>query len=116
MMGININDKSQNFTDQILSGSKTVETRTGPSLRPYIGKRIGIVRTGKGLATLVGYADIVGEIEYKTGKEFTCDFSRHLVSSSSPFFKSRGFGYVLTNVKPCKPVAVLSRGIVARKL
>lgn len=46
--GININDKSQPFTDLILNGKKTVETRTNRNLDDYIGQRIGIVRTGRG--------------------------------------------------------------------
>ena len=50
MVGININDKTQDFTGQILRGEKTVETRRTNSLRPYVGKRVGIVRTGRGRA------------------------------------------------------------------
>ena len=44
MMGINVNDKTQDYTGQILRGEKIVETRRTQSLRPYVGQRIGIVR------------------------------------------------------------------------
>ena len=116
--GININDKAQAFTDQILSGEKTIETRRTNSLRPYIGQRVGIIRTGKGKALLVGFAVIGEPIFYGTKAEFSADFKRHLVSDKSKFRFKRGgkFGYPLTKVTRCNPTPVKSRGIVARKL
>ena len=39
-VGININDKTQDFTDQILRGEKTIETRPINSLKSLIGKRV----------------------------------------------------------------------------
>lgn len=116
--GVNINDKVQPFTDQILSGEKTIETRRTNSLRPYIGQRVGIIRTGKGKALLVGFAVIGEPIFYGTKAEFSADFKRHLVSDKSKFRFKRGgkFGYPLTKVTRCAPVPVKSRGIVARKL
>jgi len=72
--GVNINDKAQPFTDQILSGEKTIETRRTNSLRPYIGQRVGIIRTGKGKALLVGFMDIGHPVIYRTKEEFRADF------------------------------------------
>jgi hypothetical protein len=116
--GVNINDKVQAFTDQILSGQKTIETRRTNSLRPYIGQRVGIVRTGKGQALLVGFAVIGEPIFYGTKAAFSADFKRHQVGEKSKFRFKRGgkFGYPLTKVTRCVPVPVKSRGIVARKL
>jgi hypothetical protein len=116
--GVNINDKAQPFTDQILSGQKTIETRRTNSLRPYIGKRVGIIRTGKGKALLVGFAVIGEPIFYRTKADFQADFGLHLVSDKSKFRFKRGgkFGYPLTSVTRCKPQPVFSRGIIARKL
>jgi hypothetical protein len=116
--GVNINDKVQAFTDQILSGQKTIETRRTNSLRPYVGKRVGIIRTGKGQALLVGFAVIGEPIFYGTKAEFSADFSRHQVGEKSKFRFKRGgkFGYPLTKVTRCKPRPVFSRGIIARKL
>jgi hypothetical protein len=116
--GVNINDKAQPFTDQILSGRKTIETRRTNSLRPYIGQRVGIIRTGKGQALLVGFAVIGEPIFYGTKAEFSADFARHQVGDKSEFGFKRGgkFGYPLTSVTRCKPQPVFSRGIIARKL
>jgi hypothetical protein len=116
--GVNINDKVQPFTDQILSGEKTIETRRTNSLRPYVGKRVGIIRTGKGKAMLVGFAVIGEPIFYGTKAAFSADFKRHLVGDKSKFRFKRGgkFGYPLTLVTRCVPVPVKSRGIIARKL
>lgn len=116
--GVNINDKAQPFTDQILSGEKTIETRRTNSLRPYIGQRVGIIRTGKGKATLVGFMDIGHPVIYRTKEEFRADFGRHLVGDKGPFRFKRGgkIGYPVSNVTRCEPVPVKSRGIIARKL
>ena len=51
------------------SGQKKYESRDKDSLRPYVGKRIGIRETGSGPAKLVGYATVgepieVGEAEF----------------------------------------------------
>jgi len=116
--GVNINDKVQPFTDQILSGQKTIETRRTNSLRPYIGQRVGLIRTGKGQAMLVGFAVIGEPIFYGTKADFKADFGLHLVGDKSEFGFKRGgkFGYPLTKVTRCKPQPVFSRGIIARKL
>ena len=116
--GVNINDKAQPFTDQILSGQKTIETRGTNSLRPYVGQRVGIIRTGKGKALLVGFVDIGIPVFYRTKAEFRADFKRHQVGDKSKFRFKRGgkFGYPLTMVTRCVPIPVKSRGIIARKL
>jgi len=118
MLGININDKTQNFTAQILSGEKTVETRRTNSLRPYVGKRVGIVRTGLGKAMLVGFAMIGEPIRYENQRQFAADRGRHRVAAGSPHDCGSGgkFGYPLTDVEATPPRLVTSRGIVARKI
>jgi hypothetical protein len=116
MMGININDSTQPFTAQILSGEKTVETRRTNSLRPYVGKRVGIVRTGRGRATLVGFATIGEPIRYEHQKQFADDYARHRVAAGSTHDcgPEGKFGYLLTDVEATNPRPVTSRGIVAR--
>jgi hypothetical protein len=118
MMGININDKTQPFTAQILSGEKTIETRRTNSLRPYVGKRVGIVRTGRGRATLVGYATIGEPIRYENQRQFAKDRARHRVAAGSPHDCGPGgkFGYPMIDVEATNPRPVTSRGIVARKI
>lgn len=117
MKGININDKFQPFTEQILAGEKTVETRDSPSLDPYLGKRIGIVRTGKGRATLVGYATISRAIIYHNKRVFDSHFEYHRVGKDSPFYiRDQKWGYEFTKVRRCKPRKVYSLGIVSREI
>lgn len=118
-IGININDSTYPWTEAILSGQKTVETRNSPTLDPYIGKRVGIIRTGKGPAQLVGFVDIVGKKIYNTIESFRTDESLHLVSEGGFFdFKGDGkIGYVLENPERISvPVPVTSRGIVSRRI
>lgn len=118
MIGININDKHQPFTDLILSGKKTIETRRAPSLNAYIGKRVGIVRTGKGKAALVGFATIGEPIHYKTEEHFRSDEAKHCVTKGSKYdIDDLGkWGYPIINPIKVKPTYVTSKGIVARKI
>lgn len=118
VMGININDSTQDFTGQILRGEKTIETRSTRSLDPYIGKRVGIVRTGVGKATLVGYATVGEPIFYDSVAKFRRDQSKHRVAPGSAFdMKDRlRYGYPLMQVEAVEPKEIESRGIVARRL
>ena len=115
-IGININDSDQDFTGQILSGDKTTETRITHSLKPYVGKTVGIVRTGKGPATLVGTMKIGEPKFYKTAKDFDADFEKHRVSQGSPHYitKAGKYGYPLSEVKPVKPIVLKTKGIIGR--
>lgn len=108
--GVYINDSTQPFTEQILNGEKTIETREQPKNRQYpelhkfIGERIGIVRSGKGKAMLVGFATVADEIVYNTEAEFRADESKHLVKKGSAYdIKSKKYGYVLTDVERVTP-------------
>lgn len=118
LMGININDSTQDFTGQILRGEKTIETRSTRSLDPYIGSRVGIIRTGVGKATLVGYATVGEPVFYDSVAKFRRDQSKHLVAPGSAFdIKDRlRYGYPLMQVEAVEPRQVESRGIVARRL
>ena len=114
MIGININDKHQPFTDQILSGAKTIETRNSKSLHPYINKVVGIIRTGKGKATLVGYTKIKEAKKYNNN--FDKDYNKHLVAPDSPYHGQNKWGYILVDSFRCEPKLISSRGIISRKL
>ena len=118
LMGININDKCQDFTGQILRGEKTIETRKTRSLDPYIGERVGLVRTGVGKATLVGYATVGKPVVYDSVSKFRRDYDKHLVAPGSAFDIKDGlkYGYPLMQVESITPKLVQSKGIVARKL
>ena len=119
-MGININDKIQDFTGQILKGEKIIETRNTNSLKPYIGERVGIIRTGKGKAYLVGFCIIGKPKLYENEKEFRKDEDKHLVKKGSKFdIKDNNvkYGYPLHNVEKLEtPIPIKSKGIISRKL
>jgi len=119
-IGININDSTAPWTDLILDGKKKIETRNVPTLDPYIGKRVGIIKTGTGKAHLVGFVDIVSKKEYQTLEEFRKDEHLHLVRAST-FFDfdqdKKKIGYFLENPERLSvPITINSRGIVSRKI
>jgi hypothetical protein len=118
MVGININDKHQPFTDLILSGTKTIETRKSPSLNAYIGKRVGVIRTGKGKATLVGFITIGEPIYYKTEEQFRKDEAKHYVMKGSKYdIDNEGkWGYPILNPVRVDPQYINSKGIIARQI
>ena len=99
-MGLSINDSTQPFTEQILSGEKTIETRDTNSLKSRIGERVGLVRTGtEGDTLVVGYATIGEPKVYTNAEEFRADEDKHLVTEGGSFdIKDRKFGYPLENV------------------
>ena len=118
MIGININDKYYPFTDLIFSGIKTIETRKTPSLNAYIGRRVGIIRTGKGKAMLVGFVTIGEPIHYQSEKHFRSDETKHCVTKGSQYdIDNTGkWGYPIVNPVKIKPIHIISKGIVARKI
>lgn len=118
MIGININDKYYPFTEQIFSGLKTIETRNKKTLHPYIGQRVGIIKTGKGKAILVGFVTIGQPIYYKTEEEFRKDEDKHRVSKGSKYdIDGVGkWGYTLINPMRVEPKYIDSKGIVARQI
>lgn len=118
MMGININCKYYPFTDMILSGQKSIETRNTKSLHPYVGKTVGLIKTGCGQATLVGYATIGKPIYYSNEEEFRKDEARHCVHKGSKYdIGSQGkYGYPIFDVIKTASKFVCSKGIIARKI
>jgi len=116
--GININDKVQDYTGQILRGEKTIETRPSRSLDSRIGKRTGIIRTGAGKATLVGYAIIGEPVVYDSVAKFRRDYKKHLVAPGSKHDIKGGlkYGYPIMQVETVTPRVITSRGNVIRQL
>ena len=53
-----VNSKTAPYTELILAQLKSIETRTRNTLKSLIGKRVGIIETGKGAARIVGYVTI----------------------------------------------------------
>lgn len=118
-IGININDKDQDFTGQILRGEKVIETRSRHVFRKLVGRRVGLIRTGKGQAKLVGYAVVGRPIEYKTEEDFRKDYDKHRVEPKSKYdiqLPKGKVGYPLTEVrllkvpKPVKTIKIVGDG------
>jgi|TARA_R110000851_G_scaffold325851_1_gene494032 hypothetical protein len=120
-LGINIrSDGVTDYAALIVSGQKLWESRRTRSLDPYVGKRVGIVRTGTGVATVTGSA-VVGRAIAVNEKEFNDLRSEHLVPRGSTFDIEKGatkYLYPLVNCKQIKqrPVPKGSLGIIARQI
>jgi hypothetical protein len=117
-MGININDSKERWSELLMSFKKTIETRNTNSLKPYVGKPMGLIRTGRGKAQLVGLIELGEPIVYHTLEEFRADAHRHGIKAGSDFdFQGKKFGYPVRVIKKLAiPVPVNSLGIVARKI
>ena len=118
-MGFNVNDSAAPFTDWILRGEKEIETRNSDSLRSHIGERVGIIRTGVGPATLVGYCTLGEPIIYRDNRDFRQDQSQHMVPEGPMWDVFPGmikYGYPILDVEPCEPKLITSQGRVWRRL
>ena len=120
MLGININDDLMPFTDLILSGKKTIETRNKNTLKSLINTTVGIIKTGKNKqALLVGLMKISEPKVYLSKPEFRKDKNKHLIKSDSKldFKDSKKFGYpIVKTYKFREAIPVFSRGIVFRNI
>ena len=120
-LGINVrSDGVTDYATLIVSGQKLWESRRTRSLDPYVGKRVGIVRTGTGVATVTGSA-IVGRAIAVTEREFNDLRSEHLVPRGSTFDIEKGAIKYLYPLADCnqiksRPVPKGSLGIIARKI
>ena len=106
------------YADEILSGNKTFETRNTDSLRPYVGQRIGIARTGAGEAKALGSAEIgepivVDEATFRTMQD------QHLVPPGTDFDIKPGgtkYLYPVSNPERFDTPKSVGHGIVSRKI
>lgn len=119
-IGINVrSDGNLHYADLIVDGKKYYETRNTDSLRPYVGKRVAIVRTGAGPATAIGEVSIGEPIKVNAFK-FRQLEKKHRVPEGSKFdIKLDGEKYLYPMNDPVrwdneKPVK--NRGIIARKV
>ena len=119
-MGFNVNDNPVPWTDLILAGKKTIETRDSPSLSPHIGERVGIVSTHpRGVPALVAYCVLGEPIVYTTNEQFRADNAKHQVPGGPEWDLQPGavkYGYPITDLEPCEPMIIRSQGRVWRKL
>jgi hypothetical protein len=86
-MGINVASDTKaglRFADMIVDGHKTLESRNSDTLRPYVGKRVAIVRTGEGKAKAIGEVTI-GEPKVVNQRQFRAMEDEHRVPKGSRF-------------------------------
>jgi hypothetical protein len=120
-LGINVAVDPRNGTDYadlIVSGAKKFESRETASLKPYVGKRVGIVRTGAGQAEVIGSVEIGQPIKVNE-KQFNQLRDQHLVAEDSSFNIKKGqtkFLYPMIDPTSTPPQKVTSKGIVARAI
>jgi len=119
-IGINVNQDGKNqYADKIVDGEKTLETRTSDSLRPYVGKRVAIVRTGDGPAKAIGAVTIGEPIKVTTQKQFDQYRDQTLIPKDSKFDIAPGqikYMYPLENPVRYSDERDVGQGIVARKV
>ena len=119
-MGINVrSDGDIDYAGLIIDGRKKYESRQTDSLRPYVGKTVAIVRTGKGSAVAIGQVT-VGEPVVVDAEKFDKMRDQHLVPQGSKFDIDPGATkYLYPMIDPVRwdsEKLVKQKGIVARKI
>ena len=106
------------YADLIMSGEKKLETRDTDSLRPYVGQRIGIAKTGAGKAKAIGSVEI-GEPIVADEKLFRQLQDQHLVPPGTDFDIKPGsvkYLYPVSNPQRFDAPKDVGHGIVARRI
>jgi len=76
------------YAQLLLSGKKSIETRTYPIPKKYLGRDLFIIETYGKLkkpAMVVGVIRFESCFEYGSKKAFEADVAKHLVATESPF-------------------------------
>ena len=120
-MAINVRVDSAagiDYAELIINGDKTYETRDSDSLRPYVGRRVGIAKTGAGKAQAIGSVEI-GEPLVVSEEEFRSLQDQHMVPEGSAFDIKEGgqkFLYPVSNPERFDQPMDVGAGIVSRKI
>ena len=117
-LGVNI---QWPISQLIISGEKTVETRTYPIPEKYLNKEIALVETpgrlGKFKARVIAIIKFTKSFQYKDKEDFYMDIDRHKVSPESNWaWKEKpkwGWEVEVTRVLE-NPILCKSKGIVYR--
>ena len=108
-------------SELIISGDKTVETRTYPIPKMYIGQPLILVETPGRYGSFKARAKALivfgSSFQYKSKAQFRRDFGRHRVEENSQWDwkESPKWGWEITKVEVLKPFPVTKRGIRFRK-
>jgi len=120
-IGINVRSDTEagiSYADKIVDGEKYYETRDTNSLKPYIGKRVSIVKTGEGKAKAIG-AVTIGEPVVVDETEFRKLHTKHLVPMGSQFdIKPNGTKHLYPMLDPERydKERDVAHGIISRKV
>jgi len=119
-IGINVrSDGNIDYASLIVDGKKKYESRKTDSLRPYVGRTVGIVRTGNGPAVAIGQVTI-GEPIVVDAEKFNKLRKQHLVPKGSLFdIGANDTKYLYPMIDPVRwdeEKLIKNKGIVARKI
>jgi hypothetical protein len=120
VMGVNVatdRKADRSYADLIVDGYKTLESRNSDTLRPYVGKRVAIVRTGEGPAKAIGEVTI-GEPMVVNKKRFRELEHQHFVPEGSSFDINTPTKhlYPMHNPERYEQERDVGHGIISRKV
>ncbi len=118
------------WSELLISGKKTVETRSYPIPEKYIGQELAVIETpgpkGKKMAG-INKARIIGTIVFKQSYQYSSkshwlkEKNKHLVNSDDPLYGYKSdkqkWAWVVEAYRPIKPFkpAPTPRGIIFAK-
>jgi len=110
------------ISQDIISGLKSIETRTYPLPKSYLNEEIILVETpgkkGKFKARGIAIIKFTKSFAYRNKKEFYLDIDKHCVSKDSPWSwrDKPKWGWEVQVVRILKkPINIEQHGIVYRK-
>lgn len=104
---------ARRYASGIAAGIKTIETRSRDMLKTLLGERVAIIRTGCGVAHVIGYVDIISKIQVNE-QLFDVLADRHLVPCGDQYDIKPGgkkYCYFLENAERCEPYPVPENAI-----
>ena len=106
MYGIFVNeDGGVHYAQAIVSGHKTIETRSKNMLSKLVGKRVAVIRTRHGKQPMVlGYVDVVGAAR-RNGKWLNDNRNLTLIPPGSKYDTNSWakWCYFLNSPEKCEP-------------
>lgn len=105
MYGIFVNERGCiPYPFLLVCGYKTIETRNKNMLSALVGKRVAVIRTGRGRTpTVIGYVTITGSTFCKA-EDFDKYFNQHCVQPGSAYAPQNGRGkwfYFCSDAETC---------------
>lgn len=103
MKAMFINENEHPYAYYIITGLKTIETRSRNMLAPLVGERVAVVRTFKGApAMVVGYVTVV-DSSRKDWSYLNAHRGDTMIMGGSEYDTPERWCYFLENATPCEP-------------